>query len=65
MPMRTRTHPLTLIAALVGLVIWWRIVATVQANDPAIGTWVLNYGKVGLRSGKHASKKDGDVRGRA
>jgi hypothetical protein len=46
MPMRTRTHPLTLIAALVGLVYLAddrRAIA--QATDPAVGSWVLNYGK--------------------
>jgi hypothetical protein len=39
-------HPLTLIAAVVGLVYLAderRVLA--QASDPAFGTWVLNYGK--------------------
>jgi hypothetical protein len=46
MPMRTRTRPLTLIAALVGLVYLVEDRrATAQTHDPATGTWVLNYGK--------------------
>jgi hypothetical protein len=46
MPMRARRHPLTLIAALVGLVyLAEERRALAQTTDPAVGSWVLNYGK--------------------
>jgi hypothetical protein len=46
MPMRARRHPLTLIAALVGLVyLAEERRALAQTTDPTVGTWVLNYGK--------------------
>ena len=47
MPMRRRIHPVTLIAALVGLVYLAEERRTLAqtTTDPALGTWVLNYGK--------------------